>query len=70
MTTRKKKPRRRRLSLNDLYYKRDKALERVVDIWLHQVGAGDGDELMKALDVLTVAHTTATFEYASGSFSS
>ena len=70
MTNRKKTSRRQSHLIDDLFEKRDRALERVVNIWLHQVGAGEGDELNKALDVLTVAHATVTFEYASNSFSS
>jgi hypothetical protein len=55
-------------TLNNLYRKRDKALERVVEIFLKAEDA-DEDELNKALDVLTVAHTTATFEFVDASFS-
>jgi hypothetical protein len=55
-------------TLNNLYRKRDKALERVVEIFLKAEDA-DEDELNKALDVLTVAHTTATFESVDASFS-
>jgi hypothetical protein len=53
--------------LDCLYLDRDKALDRVVRICLTD---RDPDELNKALDVLTVAHARATFEFASGSFSS
>jgi hypothetical protein len=48
---------KKEVSLDDLYLKRDKALERVVDIWLKDEG-DDPEELNKALDVLTVAHIT------------
>jgi hypothetical protein len=65
----KNKKRANRNSLDSLYRKRDRALGRVVGIWLRNVGE-DPDELNKALDVLTVAHATATFEFASGSFAS
>jgi hypothetical protein len=58
-----KKKRASRNSLDSLYRKRDRALGRVVGIWLRDVGE-DPDELNKALDVLTLAHTTATFERA------
>ena len=64
-----KKKQQRGISLDRLYDKRDKALERVVDIFLKGEEADD-DELNMALDVLTVAHATAAFEHASGSFSS
>jgi hypothetical protein len=56
-------------SVDKLNRKRDQALERVIAICLKK-GALDEDELDKALDVLTVAHATATFEFVSGSFSS
>jgi hypothetical protein len=62
-----KKDRNRRDLLDDLYEERHFAIEHVVAIWLRN---GHDDELEKALDVLTVAHTKATFEFASGSFSS
>jgi hypothetical protein len=55
--------------LDGLCLKRDKALERVVEIFLE----GDDEEeeeLIKALDVLAVAHIKATFEQFSSSFSS
>jgi hypothetical protein len=55
--------------LDNLWRKRDEALERVIEIWLDEEKDTD-EELNKALDVLTVAHATATFEHASGSFSS
>ncbi|RZN32308.1 hypothetical protein CWO90_13970 [Bradyrhizobium sp. Leo121] len=51
-----------------LYRKRDRALERVVDIWLRD--EEDPEELNKALDVLTVTHTMATFEFVSDSLTS
>jgi hypothetical protein len=63
----KKKKRTERNSLDTLYRKRDRALERVVAIWEKSGGSTEGsDELNRALDVLTIAHTTATFEWASG----
>jgi hypothetical protein len=67
---------KKEVSLDDLYLKRDEALERVVEIFLEVDDAKEDelnakkDELNKALDVLTVAHATATFEFASSSFSS
>jgi len=65
------KKQHKRISLDRLYDKRDRALERVVDIWLRSDDSNaDPDELNKALDVLTVAHATATFEFIDGSFSS
>ena len=68
-STKKKKV--KRVSLDRLHDKRDRALERVITIWLKSGGPEeDPDELNKALDVLTVAHVTASFEFASGSFSS
>jgi hypothetical protein len=59
---------KRDASLDNLYRKRDKALERVVKI----VSRGydkEEDELTKAIDALTVAHIKATFEQFSSSFS-
>jgi hypothetical protein len=55
----------------DLDRERRSALERVVALWEKDSGAGgeDSDELMKALDVLAIAHISASFEWASGSFS-
>ncbi len=55
-------------SLAALYRERASALERVVALW-EQGGGEDSDELNKALDVLAIAHTAATFEWASGSLS-
>jgi hypothetical protein len=56
--------------LDSLWRKRDKALERVVKIWLDDEEK-DPEDLNKALDVLAVAHiTAAAFEHASDSFSS
>jgi hypothetical protein len=66
-----KKERRGRNSLDSLYRKRDKALERVVSIWVKsEPSKEDPDELNRALDVLAVAHAMVTFEFASGSFKS
>ena len=57
-----------KLSYEDMIAERDSALERVVALW--EQGGGEGsDELNKALDVLAIAHTAATFEWASGSLS-
>ena len=55
-----------KLSYEDMIAERDSALERVVALW-EQGGGEDSDELNKALDVLAIAHTAATFEWASGS---
>jgi hypothetical protein len=53
-------------SLDALYRKRDKALERVVAAYKDLDKRDDGEELDRALDALTVAHAAATFEWASG----
>jgi hypothetical protein len=50
-----------------LYRKRDEALERVISIW-EKMEPTNAGELEKALDVLTIAHITATFEYCSDEF--
>jgi hypothetical protein len=60
-----KKKRKKRDSLDTLYDKRDRALERVVAIWTRDPNE-DSVDLNKALDVLTLAHATATFEFAGG----
>jgi hypothetical protein len=52
----------------DLDRERASALERVVVLW-EQGGGEDSEELMKALDILAIAHISASFEWASGSFS-
>ena len=53
-------------SLATLYRERDRALDRVIA--LSEQGEGkDSDELNKALDVLAIAHTAATFQWASSS---
>jgi hypothetical protein len=63
----KKRKRHEPNSLGTLYRKRDRALERVVAIWEKSEELDrDGEELNRALDVLTLAHTTATFEFVSG----
>ena len=54
-------------SFHSLYSERDRALERVMDLWLRNEPNGP-DELNKAIDVLTIAHTKATFDWASRSF--
>lgn len=51
-------------SLDILYRNRNRALERVVAVWKKGEGAAD-DEMNKAVDALTVAHISATFEWAS-----
>ena len=53
----KKKIRRKRDSLATLYNKRDRALERVVALWQKN------QDVNHALDVLTLAHAAATFEF-------
>jgi hypothetical protein len=45
---------------------RDEALGRVLEIWLND--ERDPEELDKALDVLTLAHTKANFDFCSQSF--
>ena len=65
MTKSNKRKRNKRDSLDVLYSKRHKALERVVVAWGKGEAAGE-DELNKALDTLAVAHIAATFEWASG----
>jgi predicted RecB family endonuclease len=60
---------KKEVSLDDLYRKRDRALARVVAVWMRDRGE-ESEQLNKALDVLTVAHATVAFEFASGSFSS
>jgi hypothetical protein len=57
------------VSLDDFCLKRDEALERVVEIFLKDDDEQE-EELIRALDVLTVAHVKATFEQFSSSFSS
>ena len=47
-----------------LYRKRNKALQRVMA--LCKDPDIEEEELNKALDVLTIAHTAVTFEWASG----
>ena len=66
--TRKSKT-KKEVSLDDLCLKRDEALERVVEIFLKGYDEEE-EELIKALDVLTVAHIKATFEQFGSSFSS
>ena len=67
MTKSKKKQSSERNSLDALYLKRDRALERVVATWgKHGATSEEPEELNKALDALTIAHVAATFEWASG----
>jgi hypothetical protein len=56
----KKKARKKRNSLDILYDKRNRALERVVALWEKDQDVND------ALDALTLAHTAATFEFVGG----
>jgi hypothetical protein len=58
----KKKTRKKRDSLDTLYNKRDRALEHVVAIWIRDSDKETVD-LNRALDVLTLAHAAATFEF-------
>lgn len=64
MNKSKKKPASRN-SYESLCKKRDRALERVLNIWLRD-DVKDPEELNKALDVLTIAHTKSTFEASVG----
>jgi hypothetical protein len=52
----------------DLDRERANALERVVALW-EQGGGEDSEELIKALDILAIAHIAVSFEWASGSLS-
>ena len=56
----KKKTRRKRDSLDTLFNKRDRALERVVAL------LENGQDVNDALDALTLAHVSATFEQFGG----
>jgi hypothetical protein len=56
----KKKARKKRDSLDILYGKRDRALERVVALWEKDQDVND------AVDALTIAHIAATFEQFGG----
>jgi hypothetical protein len=64
MTVPKKKKRHKRNPLDTLYRKRDRALERVVAIY--ENGEAEDEELNTALDVLTLTHAAATFEFVGG----
>ena len=55
----KKKMRKKRNSLDALYNKRDRALERVVALWEKDQDVTD------ALDALTLAHVSVTFKHFS-----
>jgi hypothetical protein len=63
MQASKKKKRNNRDSLDTLYRKRDRALERVVAIWHTN---DDSEDLNTALDGLTLAHTAVVFEVVGG----
>jgi hypothetical protein len=54
----KKKTHPKRNSLDTLNDLRDRALERVIDLW--EKGQ---DDVIEALDDLTLAHLAATFEF-------
>jgi hypothetical protein len=56
----KKENHPKRDSLEPLYRRRDKALERVVALW------ETGQDVNDALDVPTLAHTAATFKFVGG----
>jgi hypothetical protein len=56
----KKKRRPKRDSLDILYDRRDRAIERVIALWEKDQDVND------ALDTLTLAHTAATFEFVGG----
>lgn len=56
----KKKTRKKSDSLDALYEKRDRALERVVALWERD------KDVNNALDALTLAHTAATFKFVGG----
>jgi hypothetical protein len=66
----KKSPKKKRPKgdlLATLSRKRDRALDRVVAIWEKSGDPNeDGEELNNALDVLTIAHIAATFDFAGG----
>ena len=62
--TESKNKRRKRDSIEVWFHKRNKALARVVEIWLH--GEKTEGDLNRALDALSVAHTAATFEWGDG----
>jgi uncharacterized coiled-coil DUF342 family protein len=55
-----KKKRPKRDSLDTLYRKRDRALERVFALWKKK------QDVNNALDVLTLAHTALTFKFLTG----
>jgi hypothetical protein len=59
----KKKTRKKRDSLDALYRKRDKALERIVELRLID---DDSEELNTALNVLALSHTALTFKFVGG----
>ena len=62
---------RARISKDDLYENRDKALERVFALCEKYEGSDEqAEELDKALDVLAVAQITLTLDFASGCLSS
>ena len=63
----KKKTCKKRDSLDALYDKRGRALERVVAIWKQcEDPKEDPDALEKALDALTLTHVAATFKFVGG----
>jgi hypothetical protein len=69
----KEKRQHERVSIDALYEKRDRALQRVLDLCQKDGTSMDmeeAEELNKAPDVLAVAHTMVVFEFAGGSFSS
>lgn len=56
----KKRKRNKGDTLDTLYDKRDKALQRVVALWEND------KDVNHALDVLTLAHAAATFRFVGG----
>jgi hypothetical protein len=63
----KKKTRKKRDRFDILCDKRDRALDRVVKLWCESEPSNEGsEELNTALDVLTLAHAAATFEFVGG----
>jgi hypothetical protein len=59
-TSKMKKKSVERNSLDNLYRKRDRALEHVIALWQKDQDVND------ALDALTLAHTAATFKFVGG----
>ena len=61
------KKRKERDPLDALYRRRDKALQRVVDVFDNGAAKDpDGEKLNRALDALTLAHVASTFHFVGG----